>query len=160
MDYCSQVYLLSNLFCSSYPSSSFPELMYKRGRPYTCLLIDSHAGYFICVPFRSNISHKNAYLFKNSARSRKMRSGLDYSKTVIISNPDYIDSSANAVVDQDEYKEMMVNLPRIVSEVLVYLNNYIAFVKGEMVLHPRDFCRLYGYSTLKYFHNELGLTSR
>ena len=134
--------------------------MYKRGRPYTCLLIDIHADYFICVPFRTNITHKNAYLFKNSVRSRTNRSGLDYSKTVIICNPGYLDSSANAVVDQDEYKEMMVNLPRIVSEVLVYVGNYIAHIDGKRVLHPRDFSRLYGYTTLKYFHNELGLTCR
>lgn len=157
MDYCCQVYRLSAKFRNSYPNGVFPELMCKQGCPYTCLLIESHDGYFICVPFRSNITHKNAFLFKRSARSRRTKSGLDYSKTVIITNTEYIDSSTPAVVDQDEYREILVNLPRIVSEVNCYLTVYMNHIQGKKIIHPRDFMRLYGYSTLKYFHNELGL---
>lgn len=158
MNYCSQVYLLSTKFCSSYPNSIYPELMYKQGRPYTCLLIDSHDGYFICVPFRSSITHKSAFLFKSSVLSRRTKSGLDYSNTVIITDTEYIDSSTSAIVDQDEYREMMVNMPRIVSEVNYYLDTYINHIEGRKVIHPRDFKRLYRYSTLKYFHKELGLS--
>ncbi len=61
MDYLAQIYLLSSKFIQDYPSCDYPELMYKQGRPYACLLIDTHDGYFICVPFRSSISHKNGY---------------------------------------------------------------------------------------------------
>ena len=100
MDYLSQVYLLSAKFVQDYPAGAYPELMHKQGRPYTCLLIDSHDGYFICVPFRSSIHHKNAYFFKGTARSQRTKSGLDYSKIVIVSDPDYIDSSTAAIVDQ------------------------------------------------------------
>lgn len=78
MDFLSQVYLLSKKFLQDYPVNIYPELMYKRGRPYTCLLIDKHDGYFICVPFRSSITHGNAFLFKSTTRSQRTKSGLDY----------------------------------------------------------------------------------
>ena len=131
--------------------------MFKQGRPYTCLLVDSHDGYFICIPFRSSIHHKNAYFFKGTIRSRQTRSGLDYSKIVIISNLDYIDSSSNPVVDQDEFTEMMIHLPQIVNEALSYVNTYVSHINGTSSLHPKKFSRLYGFSTLAYFHDILGV---
>ena len=82
MEYLSQVYLLSAKFVQDHPAAAYPELMHKQGRPYTCLLIDSHDGFFICVPFRSSINHKNAFFFKGTARSQRTKSGLDYSKIV------------------------------------------------------------------------------
>ena len=108
-EYDFQVYLLSQKFTTDYPLSQYPELMYKQGRPYTCLLIETHDNYFLCVPFRSSINHKNAYHFTSTQRSKKSKSGLDYSKTVVILNSDYIDSITPAIVDQDEYNEMMRN---------------------------------------------------
>jgi len=133
--------------------------MHKQGRPYTCLLIDSHDGYFICVPFRSSIRHNNAFLFKGTARSKQSLSGLDYSKIVIISNDDYIDSVSTAVIDQDEYNEMMVNLQQIVTEVLDYIDTYINHINGISPLHPRQFARRYRFSTLAYFHDVLGINA-
>ena len=138
MDYLSQIYLLSTKFVQDYPSSTYSELMYKQGRPYTCLLIDTHDVYFICVPFRSSINHKNAFFFKGTERSQKTKSGLDYSKIVIINNPDYIDSTTAAVVDQDEYNEMMTHLPQIVKEAVSYVVTYINHVNGTAPLHPKQ----------------------
>ena len=62
MEYDSELSLLSSKFTQDYPPATYPELMHKHGRPYTCLLIDSHDDYFICVPFRSSIGHKNALI--------------------------------------------------------------------------------------------------
>ena len=151
------LYLLSLKFVQDYASSTYPELMYKQGRPYTCLVIDSHDDYFICVPFRSNIRHKNAFMFKGTARSRVSRSGLDYSKIVLIKNLDYIDSVTKAIVDQDEYNEMMANLPTITQEVLEYVDTYISHVNKTSVLHQREYLRRYQYSTLPYFHDVMGI---
>lgn len=159
MDFLSQVYLLSNRFIQDYPATKYHELMHKQGRPYTCLLIDTHDDYFICVPFRSSINHTNAYFFKRTVRSKKTRSGLDYSKIVIIKNPDYIDSTTPAVVDQDEYNEMMAHLPQIVKEAVSYVNTYINHVNGIAPLHPKQFFRQYGYTTLTYFHDLLGIAT-
>ena len=49
MEYDYDIYLLSQKFMNDYPFLKYPELMYKSGRPYNCLLIDTHYDYFICV---------------------------------------------------------------------------------------------------------------
>lgn len=55
---------------------------------------------YICVPFRSHIHHKNAFLFKNTERSKTDSSGLDYSKKVLIRPEDYDKYLfENAIVD-------------------------------------------------------------
>lgn len=157
MDYDSELSLLSPKFTQDYPPAAYPELMHKHGRPYTCLLIDSHDDYFICVPFRSSIGHKNAFMFTGTARSKKTKSGLDYSKIAIIKNTDYFDSTTTAIVDQDEYAEMMKNLPTIVQEANDYVNTYINHVTRTAPMHPRAFSRKYQYSTLPYFHDIMGV---
>lgn len=154
-----QVYTLSSAFVSDYPLNTFPELMYKQGRPYTCLLIKTHEDYFLCIPFRSSINHNNAYHFKTTKRSQNSQSGLDYSKTVVITNMSYIDSTVPAIVDQDEYSEMVQNLPKIVREELDYVSTYIKHKNGEKPIHSREYARKYGYSTLPYFDSIL-LTQR
>lgn len=155
--YYADVRPLSREFLRAYPASQYPELMHKQGRPYSCLLIDIHADYYICIPFRSHIHHRNSYMFRGTQRSKRSQSGLDYSKIVIIHNPDYIDS-ATAVVDQDEYREMQQNLTRIVREAVQYVDGYIGHMTGKEVLRPRDYARRYQYSTLRYFHDVLGIS--
>lgn len=151
MDYTYQIYRLSAQFAKDYPSSQYPELLHKNNRPYTCLLIETKEDYFICVPFRSDINHNNAYLFKNSVRSRSKKSGLDYSKIVIIKDNSYLDNGS-AVVDADEYAEMVTNINKIVNDVNNYVTTYIDHIKGVHVLHPRQYNRLYKYSSLPYFN--------
>lgn len=157
MEYDLELSLLSSKFIRDYPSVTYPELLHKQGRPYTCLLIDSHDDYFICVPFRSSIGHKNAFLFTGTARSKKSKSGLDYSKIAIIKDIDYFDSTATAIVDQDEYNEMMKNLPTIVHGANDYVDTYIKHINGTKTIHPRAFLRKYQYSTLPYFHDIMGI---
>ncbi|MBQ8133091.1 MAG: hypothetical protein IJ192_01560 [Clostridia bacterium] len=157
MEYDIDVYLLSAKFALDYPKTEYPELMLKNGRPYSCLIIDMHEDYFICIPFRSHISHDNAYIFHETIRSRHTRSGLDYSKVVLIKDNDYIDSSRTVVVDQDEFTEAQRNMERIVSDITEYIDNYINHISGSTVLHPREFNRKYKFSTLKYFHDILKL---
>lgn len=159
MEYDSDVLLLSPKFMQDYPPSQYPELMYKLGRPYTCLLIDSHDDYFICVPFRSSIGHKNSFMFKGTARSVKSHSGLDYSKIVLVKDDEYLNSDTQAIVDDDEYTEMKKNLPLITKQVLSYVDTYINHVNGSSILHTKQFERKYKYSTLPYFHDILGLNS-
>ena len=79
-----QILQLTNDFYNAYPNPPYTEIMKKKGRAYTCLLFQTHYNYYICIPYRTEISHSNAYHFKKSLRSRKHKSGLDYSKNVII----------------------------------------------------------------------------
>ena len=153
MEYDFEIYKLSEQFLENYPLKTYPELLHKSSRPYTCLLVDLHIDYFICIPFRSDIQHKNSYLFKNSERSRRSRSGLDYSKMVIVKNTDYLDSTTT--IDNDEYIEVIKNLPLIVNQSVNYLETYCNHVSGKSVLSSQKYKRDYQYSTLPYFHEIL-----
>ena len=139
MEFEVAIYQLSTEFIRDYPSHRYPELMYKKGRPYSCLLIDLHLDYFICVPYRSSIHHKNAFLFSGTERSRRTKSGLDYSKMVLVEKTEYLDT--------------IRNIKKIAGEVLDYLEDYIHHADGSRTLHPREYARKYQYSTLPYFHD-------
>lgn len=132
--------------------------MLKDKRPYGCLLIKTHNDYYICVPFRSHIHHKNAFLFKNTERSKTDSSGLDYSKTVLIRPEDYDKYLIeNAVVDTDEYKAVRINIYKIEKQISKYIEGYVKSVSDFENADKKSFERKYKYSTLKYFHDILGM---
>lgn len=132
--------------------------MLKDKRPYGCLLIKTHNDYYICLPFRSHIHHKNAFLFKNTERSKTDTSGLDYSKTVLIRPEDYDKYLIeNAVVDTDEYKAVRMNIYKIEKQISKYIEGYVKSVSDFENADKKSFERKYKYSTLKYFHDILGI---
>lgn len=147
---------LSHKFYTAYPQSEYPELMRKEGRPYTCLIIDSHDDYLICIPFRSSISHNEAFLFSGTRRAEHTRSGLDYKKLVLIKDSSFV-SNSPAIVDDDEYTMVINNIDRISNDVCAYIQNYISHLTGAKKLHPREFSRRYRFSTLPYFHDILDI---
>lgn len=151
-----QILKLTDVFYREYPNALYNEILKKNNRAYNCLLFQSHYDYFICIPYRSEISHKYAFHFTNTTRSKEHKSGLDYSKIVIITKTDYIDS-VDAIIDKDEFKETMVNLKQIKKEALDFVEDYVLHMKGIKMLHEREFERRYGFSSLKYFHRELGI---
>ena len=153
MDYDAEIYNLSQQFYAAYPHAQYPEIVYKQDRPYACLLIEYMDDVFICIPYRTNVTHQNAYHFKNSLRSQQYSSGLDYSKIVLIKDPQYLDTAKKAVVDQDEYKETMQNLARITKEVKKYIEDYKNDMNGVKKLHPKEWQRRYSKSTLPYFNS-------
>ncbi len=162
MEFTASVCRLTHNFLKTYPEKKYPELMCKAGRPYSCLLLDTHDNYFICIPFRSHIRHKNAYLFHGTERSKRSESGLDYTKIVLIAKgkyKEYMDAE-RVVVDQDEYKEVRLNLIKIAEEASDYVEKYLAHVTGEKPMHPRQFLRKYQYSTLRYFHEVMGIEEK
>lgn len=156
MDFDVEVRSLSQDFYQAYPNSIYPEILSKGCRPYSCLLIDTHGDYLICVPFRSKMNHNQGFHFTGTNRSKQSRSGLDYKKVVLVKDISYIETSA-AVVDSDEYSAMMKNIQSIVSDVMAYIENYIHHVDGSKPMHKKGFKRNYEFSTLPYFHDILGL---
>ena len=151
MEYTAKIYNLSTKFYNDYPTIHYPEILTKSGRPYACLLIEYMDDLFICIPYRSNIRHNYAYLFKNSLRSRLSRSGLDYTKVVLIQNVEYLDDSVHAIVDQDEYRETVQNLPKIAKEAFAYVSDYKDVLNKKKNMHPREWARRYAMSTITYF---------
>lgn len=85
-EYDYQVLRMTEKFFDHYPELEYPEIMRKKLRSYSCLLIETHYEFFICIPYRTEIRHKYAYHFKKSKRSREHRSGLDFTKMIIIKN--------------------------------------------------------------------------
>lgn len=153
-----QVLNLTKQFYRDYPNPPYKEIIRKSNRPYNCLLVQSSYGYFICIPYRSYINHKHAFLFKNSIRSQRTKSGLDYSKIVIVSNKEYI-GSIDAIVDKDEYNETRMNIEFIKNDAQKYIDDYVNQILGlDMKYDAKEFVRVYQYSTLQYFHKELGIT--
>lgn len=154
-----QVLCLTSDFYNDYPTPPFVEILKKKQRSYNCLLIQSHYGYYICIPYRSQISHKYAYRFKESKRSKRCNSGLDYTKIVIISDNRYI-SSVSSVIDQDEYNETRANIGRIKQEAIAFVDDYVDHITKNKLLNNQEFRRRYQFSPLKYFHNELGINNK
>lgn len=111
------------------------------------------------MPYRSEISHKYAFRFKDSQRAKLHKSGLDYTKIIIISNKEYI-SDDTALIDDDEYVETIHNIEQIKSGALKFVEDYVEHVKGHRLLNIREFNRRYSYSTLQYFHKELGVETK
>lgn len=149
-----QIARLTDAFYEAYPDPPYKEILRKRKRGYQCLLFQSHYEYFVCIPYRTEIQHPYAYKFRNSLRSRCHASGLDYTKTVIIADLEYLDSE-KMVIDHDEYKETVIQIERIKEEALEFLEDYIRYQTGDKFLHPREYFRRYQYSTLPYFDDIL-----
>ena len=97
----------------------------------------------------------NDYKFKFSDRSKKRESRLDFSKLVIVSKDNYI--SESSTIDIDEYKEFEKQEVHIHKNLEKYIHDYVEHVNGHILLHIKRFERKYKYSTLKYFHQELGI---
>ncbi len=107
-------------------------------------------------PISQQIHHKYAYHFKTTSRSKIHKSGLDYTKIVIVNKSEYIDEK-NAIIDKDEFNETMMHLDKIKAEALQFVEDYIKHHKKVAVLHEREYYRRYAFSTLQYFHKELGI---
>ena len=144
-----EIYKLSVKFYNDYPHDQYPEILEKSTRRYNCILVDINTDYFICLPFRSDMRHHNGYSFKKSKRSKHHRSGIDYSKMVIIKDVNYFEKGV--VIDTDEYKEMVLNINTIVNDSVEYLSKYVNHKKGISILHEKQYQRLYGLSSLPYF---------
>ena len=73
-----QILKLTDEFYNTYPNPPYIEILKKKQRAYNCILFQTHYGYFICVPYRTEISHKYAYFVK-----RKLRIANDLRFTVV-----------------------------------------------------------------------------
>lgn len=151
-----QILELSAEFYLHYPNPLFTEILKKRNRRYNCLFLNTYYGYNICIPYRTETSHPYAYHFEQYGRASAHRSGLDYTKIVIIKDEIYL-CCKDSVIDKDEYIETVRNIKQISREAQKFVNDYICAIQGIVPLHPKEFIRRYQFSPLKYFHTELGI---
>ena len=124
------------------------EMEQKPMRPYAIVLVRA-MGYDFAVPFRSHIKHNYAFW-----TDRKNDCGLDYSKAMIVDVDRHVQLDSRPVIRKNEFKALVGKD----TEVENGLARYIQIYKDAVARpdHPRNKMVLL-YSTLKYFHKELGL---
>ena len=108
------------------------------------------------IPFKSNIRHNFSYITGevfNSSLQKKERRGLDYTKAIIITKREYIDAKRPIFNDPKEKTAIFGKEHLILKGFKKFFNNYCSIVKREVKNMPTA----YKFSTLQYFHKELGL---
>ncbi len=148
-----QLNYLSADFCNKYNSSDYPEIENKDNRPYMVVLIKIKNNTF-AVPFRTNVPHNNCYKFKKSTRPTNTVTGLDYTKAVIVNDSKYI--GAEARINDMEYTELNENSVFIIRQFEKFVADYIAYANGKKNYYA---VKKFKYTTLKYFHKELGISN-
>lgn len=142
---------LSPEFFQKYGSEKYPEIENKENRPYMVLLVKIDHNTF-AIPFRTNIKHNNCYKFRNSTRQTDSITGLDYSKAVIVNDSSYIGEAAR--VNDAEYIELDANYYIIEKRFTTYVRGYVKYANKAL----NEYQTLkYRYTTLQYFHKELGI---
>ncbi|MBD5477351.1 MAG: hypothetical protein HDR18_12390 [Lachnospiraceae bacterium] len=142
---------LSAEFYKQYSTDRYPEIENKENRPYMVLLIKVDSNTF-AIPFRTNVKHNNCYKFQNSTRPTESVTGLDYSKAVVINDSIFIGKAAR--INDDEYTELDMNYHIIIKRFTTYVRGYIKYAEGTLNEYQRF---KYRYTTLQYFHKELGI---
>lgn len=80
----------------------------KAGRPYLSFIIECN-GTLFAIPFRTNIKHPYAFIFKTSGRhsdEKKGLPGIDFTKAVVIQQ---IDIECQCTIDKKEWVELNKN---------------------------------------------------
>ena len=142
---------LTAKFYQKYNSTDYPEIENKDYRPYIVMLVKIEDNTF-AIPFRTNVRHNNCYKFKNSTRQTDSITGLDYTKAVIVNDSTYIGLEAR--INDREYTELNDSYGFILSQFRSYVRGYIEFKNGKTSHYN---IRRYRYTTLQYFHKELGI---
>lgn len=105
------------------------------------------------IPLRSNMNHNNGFkTISVQLRKKLIWNALDYSKALIVQQDD-IESTAFQLRKQEEFDKIQLNKEKIKSEFGEYVSAYLECVnKGTSTTDRR-----FKFTTLKYFHAELGL---
>jgi len=146
-----EIRFLSEKFFGKYIPSLFSEIENKKNRPYYVMILDINGNKF-ALPFRTNIRHDFCYKFSSSGRPTESITGIDFTKAVIVNDPEYIGEPAR--IDDTEYNILLIDRHIVNKDFRAYLNGYIRFVKNNRSV--RNFPQ-YRYTSLKYFHKELGI---
>ena len=143
---------LSQNFYNEYPPESYPEMQRKPNRPYLVIIVEVRNLTF-AIPLRHHIAHNYSFI-----TNRPERWGLDYSKAVVISRPDFIErpKTRSIMIERSEYDKITENYKNIQKKFECFLDFYEKSVlKGTPLSEP-----VLKYSSLQYFHNELGITHK
>ena len=125
------------------------EILSDPQRPY-CVIILVVEGLKFAVPFRTNINHNSCFLFSGSPRGGN--SGIDFSKSVVIIDNKYVGNVT--FIDSYEYREFINKKAIILNRFKKFIEDYKIWVNNPEYYHQEN---LIMYSSLQYFHTELGI---
>jgi len=131
------------------------EILTKEDRPYYVLLLELDDLTY-AIPLRSHITHPYCFIADNSSGQN---SGLDYSKAVIITDLDKYVDPAPITIRQHEYNVYKQREYLIKKQFSSYVALYKKEVRRRLKYPTLPVSALCLYSSLKYFHRELGLDS-
>ena len=129
------------------------EILTKEERPYYVLLLELNNLTF-AIPLRSHITHPYCFIADNSADQKK---GLDYSKAVVIVDPVQYIEPIPVTIRQNEFNVYKQRKYLIRKQFSSYVKTYIKEVRRRIKAPILPISALCRYSSLKYFHKEIGL---
>jgi protein AbiQ len=125
------------------------EIEKKEDRPYTMTIVMVNGLYF-AIPLRSEIKHDHV-VWSNEAN----KCGLDLSKSVVITNfTKYVDTSKQVIIRGNEFNVLKGKEHFVCQKLGTYIKAYKKALNKQHIWMNRKLCE---YSTLQYFHNELGI---
>ncbi len=129
------------------------EILTKEERPYYVLLLELDSLTY-AIPLRSHITHPYCFIADSST---DQKSGLDYSKAVVITDSaQYIDP-APVTIRQHEYNFLKQREYLIKKQFSSYVASYKKEIRRRRKNPALPVSALCRYASLKYFHRELGL---
>lgn len=140
---------LTKEFLDKYSNIENTQIEIKEYRPHMLIKETiNNQNLTFAVPLRSNITHKNAFMLYG-------KSGVDYSKAVVV-NPNKDLKKDYPIIRDKEYKKIEKNFYKILGGFRKFIHHY----NDEVVVHPdkAENKTTAKFSSLQYFHNELGIT--
>ena len=119
------------------------EIEQKIERPYIMFILKIDELEF-AIPLRSHIKHNHVYW-----TDKINNCGLDFSKTIIITDTSYINSLIVPHIRQNEYNCLIGQEYIIKTKLLTYIKNYKKALQHAHINKNEILCK---YSTLQYFH--------
>jgi len=129
------------------------EILTKEDRPYYVLVLELDSLTY-AIPLRSHITHPYCFIADNSANQN---SGLDYSKAIVIIDlAKYIDPEP-VTIRQHEFNVFKQHEYLIRKQFASYVFSYKKEFRRRQKNPALPVSALSRYSSLQYFHQELGL---
>ena len=146
--------ILSRTFYKRYEGCS--EILDKGPqRPYVLVVIKLDDSLTFAIPIRTTIPSYNkeyCYITENSKNS-----GLDFTKSLIISSETDLETGPEPTIEQSEFNYIKMKEHELSCILLKFVNDYKKYIKRKEknpdIPEPLSF----KFSTLQYFHKELGL---
>ncbi|MBP7927969.1 hypothetical protein KAZ57_02375 [Patescibacteria group bacterium] len=113
-------------------------------------------GLLFAIPARTNIKHNAAFILQINRSDRQVKGmGLDYSKSLLISDLKYVTSDVFVLSDKAAGKKLIGKEQHITNQFTKYVEKYISAIRKNdlFVLNSFD----YRHTTLINYHKELGI---